>query len=148
MKQFGVEVIVGIFIIIGLACLAFISLNLGKINMIGIDNTYQVKAIFTTVTGLQEDTDVEIAGVRVGKVNEIKLENYEAVVTLELRGNIILQEDAIASIKTKGLLGDSYVEITPGGSDQIIPPGGRIRETEPPIDLKKLIGDFAFGKVE
>jgi len=59
-----------------------------------------------------------------------------------------LQEDAIASIRTKGLLGEKYVEITPGGSDQLIEPGGFLIETEPPLDLEKLIGNFVFGKVE
>jgi len=149
MKKFGVEITVGIFIIAGLLCLAYISVYLGKINLFSTGNdTYEVKAIFSSVTGLKEDTDIKIAGVSVGMVTSITLDNYEAVVTMKIRNGIKLQDDCIASINTMGLLGDAYVEISPGGSDVIIQPGGMIRETEPPIDLKKLIGNIAFGKVE
>lgn len=149
MKKSGVEITVGIFIIAGLFCLAYISIYLGKINLFETgNNTYEVKAIFSSVTGLQKDTDIKIAGVNVGRVSNITLDNYEAVVTMKIRNDIKLQDDCIASINTMGLLGDAYVDISPGGSEIIIQPGGRIRETEPPVDLKKLIGNIAFGKVE
>ncbi len=149
MKKPGVEIAVGIFIIAGLLCLAYISIYLGKINLLGTGNdTYKVKAVFSSVTGLKKDTDVKIAGVNVGKVTNITLDNYAAVVTMKILNEIKLHDDCIASINTMGLLGDAYVEISPGGSDVIIVPGGRIRETEPPIDLKKLIGNIAFGKIE
>ncbi|GJQ58997.1 MAG: outer membrane lipid asymmetry maintenance protein MlaD [Candidatus Scalindua sp. AMX11] len=149
MKKFGVEIAVGIFIIAGLLCLAYISIYLGKINLLGMgNNTYEVKAIFSSATGLKKDTDIKIAGVNVGIVTSITLDNYEAVVAMKIRNDIELQDDCIASINTMGLLGDAYVEISPGGSDVIIEPGGMIRETVPPVDLKKLIGNIAFGKVE
>ncbi|MDR4499542.1 MAG: outer membrane lipid asymmetry maintenance protein MlaD [Candidatus Scalindua sp.] len=149
MKKFGIEITVGIFIIAGLLCLGYISVNLGKINLFGTGNAaYEVKGVFSSVTGLKKDTDVAIAGVSIGKVTDITLDNYQAVVTMKIRNDIELQDDCIASINTMGLLGDTYVEISPGGSAAIIQPGGMIRETEPPIDLKKLIGNIAFGKVE
>ena len=147
MKRFDVEIAVGIFVFFGLLCMAYISVKLGKINLLG-NHYYPVKAVFSSVKGLKKDTVVEIAGVEVGKVDAIKLVNYEAVVTLLIREDIELQEDAIASIRTKGLLGEKYVEIMPGGSDELVQPGGTLRETEPPIDLEKLIGNFVFGKVE
>ncbi len=147
MRRVGVEIAVGIFIIVGLVCLAYISIKLGKVSLSG-QNYYPVKAIFSTVKGLRNDTVVEISGVEVGKVDSIRLDNYEAVTTLLIRKDIKLQEDAIASIRTKGLLGEKYVEITPGGSDTMIPPDGTIFETEPPIDLEKLIGNIVFGKVK
>lgn len=149
MKKVGVEIVVGIFIVIGLLCLAYISVKLGKVNLLG-GKYYSVKAVFSSVKGLKKYTAVEIAGVEVGKVDDIKLdtENYEAVITLLIRDDVELQEDAIASIRTKGLLGEKYVEITPGGSDELIHPGGTIIETEPPIDLEKLIGSFVFGEVK
>jgi phospholipid/cholesterol/gamma-HCH transport system substrate-binding protein len=147
MKKFDVEVVVGIFIFIGLLCLAYISLRLGKIELLG-NHYYSVKAVFSSVQGLKPNTVVEIAGVEVGKVESIVLNNYEAVVTLKIRNDIELQEDTIASIRTKGLLGEKYVDLTPGGSDKLIPPGGIIRETEPPIDLEKVIGNFVFGKIK
>ncbi|MEE9604199.1 MAG: outer membrane lipid asymmetry maintenance protein MlaD [Candidatus Scalindua sp.] len=147
MRRVGIEIAVGIFIIVGLLCLAYISIKLGKVNLSG-QNYYPVKAIFSTVKGLKDDTVVEISGVEIGKVDSIRLDNYEAVTTLLIRKDIKLQEDAIASIRTKGLLGEKYVEITPGGSDEMIPPDGTIFETEPPIDLEKLIGNIIFGKVK
>jgi phospholipid/cholesterol/gamma-HCH transport system substrate-binding protein len=147
MRRAGVEIAVGIFIIVGLLCLAYISIKLGNVNLSG-KNYYSVKAIFSTVKGLKDNTVVEISGVEIGKVDSIRLDNYEAVTTLLIRKGIKLQEDAIASIRTKGLLGEKYVEITPGGSDILIPPDGTIFETEPPIDLEKLIGNIVFGKVK
>ena len=123
MRRVGIEIAVGIFIIVGLLCLAYISIKLGKVSLSG-QNYYSVKAIFSTVKGLKDDTVVEISGVEIGKVDSIRLDNYEAVTTLLIRKDIKLQEDAIASIRTKGLLGEKYVEITPGGSDEMIPPDG------------------------
>ncbi|MCF6147126.1 MAG: outer membrane lipid asymmetry maintenance protein MlaD [Candidatus Kuenenia sp.] len=147
MKKFDVEIAVGIFIFCGILCMGYISVKLGRINFFS-DNYYQINAVFSSVKGLKKHTAVEIAGVEVGKVDAIALKDYEAIVILEIRNDIKLQEDAIASIRTKGLLGEKYVEITPGGSDQIIEPGGYLIETEPPLDLEKLIGNFVFGKAE
>ncbi|HHT9124340.1 MAG TPA: outer membrane lipid asymmetry maintenance protein MlaD [Candidatus Brocadiia bacterium] len=148
MKKFDVEIAVGIFVFLGILCMAYISVKLGKFNLIG-NNYYPVKAVFSSVKGLKKDTVVEIAGVEVGKVDDIGLnDDYEAVVTLLIRDDIELQEDAIASIRTKGLLGEKYVEISPGGADVLIQPGATLHDTEPPIDLEKLIGNFVFGKVK
>lgn len=145
-KKFDVEIAVGIFVFFGLLCMAYISIKLGKVNLLGNDY-YPVNAVFSSVKGLKKDTVVEIAGVEVGKVGNIKLNNYKAVVTLLIRDDIELQEDAIASIRTQGLLGEKYVEIMPGGSDKLIQPGDTLHETESPIDLEKLIGNIIFGKV-
>lgn len=147
MKKFNVEIVVGIFVFFGLLCLAYISIKLGNISLIG-NHYYPVKAVFSTVKGLRKDTVVEISGVEVGKVKNIELVDYEAVVTLRIQDDIRLQDDAIASIRTKGLLGEKYIEITPGGSDNLLQSGDMLRETEPPIDLEKLIGNFVFGKVK
>jgi phospholipid/cholesterol/gamma-HCH transport system substrate-binding protein len=87
-----------------------------------------------------------IAGVNVGRVKSIVLDDYQARITLNLSENVKIQEDAIVSIKTKGLIGEKFVEITPGGSGKIIKPGGRIRETQPPVDLEELISKYVFGK--
>jgi phospholipid/cholesterol/gamma-HCH transport system substrate-binding protein len=88
-----------------------------------------------------------IAGVDVGRVKHVALDNFQARIVLNLPWNVKIQEDAIVSIKTKGLIGEKYVEITPGGSEKIIPPGGRVKETQPPIDLEELISKFVFGKI-
>ncbi|MDR4509726.1 MAG: outer membrane lipid asymmetry maintenance protein MlaD [Candidatus Brocadiaceae bacterium] len=147
MKRFDVEIAVGVFIFCGILCMGFISVKLGKISLFN-DNYYSVRAIFSSVKGLKNNTVVEIAGVGVGKVESMELEDYEVVVTMKIREGVNLQEDAIASIRTKGLLGEKYIEITPGGLDRLIQPGGMLHETEPPLDLEKLIGNFVFGKVE
>jgi phospholipid/cholesterol/gamma-HCH transport system substrate-binding protein len=103
--------------------------------------------VFPTVAGLREGATVEIAGVQIGRVQSIKLAEYAAVVTLRIDNQVQLQEDAIASIRTRGLIGEKYVSVTPGGSDHLLTAGGRIREVEPPIDIETLIGHFIQGKL-
>jgi len=108
---------------------------------------YEIYGIFSNVGGLKVGSSVEIAGVNVGRVKTIALENYQANVVLNLPKGLKIQEDAIVSIKTKGLIGEKYVEITPGGSEKVIQPGGRVRETQPAIDIEELISKFVFGKL-
>jgi len=83
----------------------------------------------------------------VGQVESIRLADYQARVVIRLSSDVQLQEDAIASIKTKGLIGEKFIRISPGASDKLIPPGGRIREVEAPVDLEELISKYVFGKV-
>lgn len=146
MKRFNLEITVGLFVILGILALGYLSIKLGQLP-IGGGNSYLVSAVFSTVTGLTQGASVEISGVRVGRVTEIKLEDYDAVVTLRLNSEIKLQEDAIASIKTSGLIGAKYIRITPGGSDRLIAAGGRIRDVENPVDFEDLIGQFIQGKI-
>ena len=146
MKKIDLEVAVGLFMIAGIICLGYLSIKLGKMEVIG-NKGYEVQAVFSNSGGLKTGSSVVIAGVEVGRVKEIGLEDYEARVVLSLPLDIKLQEDAIASIKTRGLIGEKYVEITPGGSEKLIKPGGRIRETQPPVDLEQLISKFVFGKI-
>ena len=85
---------------------------------------------------------------RVGRVKSIVLdETYQARVILDINKGVELQDDSMASIKTKGLLGEKYVELVPGGADEIIGEGGKIYDTEPPIDLEELIAKFIYGKI-
>jgi len=146
MKRFNLEVTVGLFVVLGLCALGYLSIRLGQLQ-IGQGQTYDLSAVFPTVAGLRVGAAIEIAGVKVGRVQDISLANYAAVVTLRLERQVQLQEDAIASIRTRGLIGDKYVSITPGGSDRLLKPGGRIREVEPPLDIESLIGRFIQGKI-
>ena len=146
MKRFSLEVAVGVFVLVGLCALAYLSIQLGQIQ-IGKGNTYVLTAVFSTVAGLQAGAPVEVAGVPVGRVETIDLENFEASVTLRLEKRIQLQDDAIASIKTRGLIGEKYVRITPGGSDRILKAGSRIRDVEAPLDFEDIIGQFIQGKI-
>ena len=77
----------------------------------------------------------------------IELENYRAVVAMRIDPGVTLQDDAIVSIRTKGLIGEKYVRITPGGSDKLIQPGDKLRDTEDPIDIEHLISNYIFGKL-
>jgi phospholipid/cholesterol/gamma-HCH transport system substrate-binding protein len=146
MKRFNLEVTVGLFVVLGLCALAYLSVRLGQLQ-VGRGNTYDLTAMFPTVAGLRVGATVEIAGVQVGRVQDISLAEYAAVVTLRLDKQLQLQDDAIASIRTRGLIGEKYVKITPGGSERLLTAGGRIREVEPPIDIETLIGHFIQGKL-
>jgi phospholipid/cholesterol/gamma-HCH transport system substrate-binding protein len=145
MKDVKLETAVGLFMIVGIACLAWLSIRLGDVE-IGEGNRIPVEAEFTSVQGLKSGGGVEIAGVEIGTIESIDIRDYKAVVRMSIRKDVALQEDAIASIRTRGLIGDKYISISPGASDRIIGPGGKIRETEPPVDFEKLIGQFIHGK--
>jgi phospholipid/cholesterol/gamma-HCH transport system substrate-binding protein len=146
MKKFDLELTVGLFIIAGVICLGYLSIKLGKMEIVG-ERGYEIYGFFSNVGGLKVGSGVEIAGVNVGRVKSITLNNYQARVVLNLPDKVKLQEDAIVSIKTKGLIGEKYIEVTPGGSEKIIKPGGQIRETQSAVDLEELISKFVFGKL-
>jgi phospholipid/cholesterol/gamma-HCH transport system substrate-binding protein len=146
MKKFDLELSVGLFIIAGIICLGYLSIKLGKMEVLG-SKGYELNALFSNSGGLKSGASVVIAGVNVGSVKSITLEDYQARIVLSLEQSVKIQEDAIASIKTKGLIGEKYIEITPGGSEKIVPPGGRIHETQPAMDLEELISKFVFGKI-
>ena len=146
MKKFDLELAVGLFIIAGILCLSYLSIKLGKMEIMG-ERGYEVYGVFSNIGGLKVGSSVEIAGVDVGRVKSIVLDDYQARVVFNFPKGLTIQEDAIASIKTRGLIGEKYIEITPGGSEKVIKPGGRIRETQPAIDMEELISKFVFGKI-
>ncbi|MEE9173097.1 MAG: outer membrane lipid asymmetry maintenance protein MlaD [candidate division NC10 bacterium] len=145
MKRVDLEVVVGVFLLLGIFALGWISIRLGQMQILGLSG-YTVYADFPTVGGLKEGASVEIAGVKIGRVEGISLIEYRARVAMRIDSGVELQGDTIASIKTKGLIGEKYMRLSPGASDEIISPGGKIRETESPIDLEDLIGNVIFGK--
>ena len=144
MSERKVQLIVGVFMIIGLVCVTYLAVKLGDLSLMG-GHRYQVIAKFTSASGLREGAYVEAAGVRVGLVDKIKFDpdDYLAVVTMDIDDNVHIQEDAIASIRTAGIIGDKYIKITPGGLDYL-EPGGEITETEPSINLEELISKYVF----
>ncbi len=145
MKRFNIEIGVGIFMVVGFLSFAWISIKLGDVNLFGED-TYSLEARFNSVSGLKEGALIEIAGVRIGKVSSIGLdsEDYDAIVQLSIDKGIRLQEDSIASIRTAGIIGDRYVNISPGGLDEFIEPGGELVETESAINLEELVSKYIF----
>jgi len=144
MKKFDVGLTVGLFMVVGIVCLAFLSIKLGRMEVLG-SSGYNVRAVFTETGGLRSGASVVIAGVEIGRVKAITLEDYEAHVLLNINGGVEIQEDSIASIKTRGLIGEKFVDISPGGAEEIVQPGGRIRDTQPAVDLESLISKFVFG---
>ncbi|MGB7629643.1 MAG: outer membrane lipid asymmetry maintenance protein MlaD [Candidatus Deferrimicrobium sp.] len=147
MRTLDVETAVGLFLIAGILCLGYLSIRLGKLELVGGDDV-PVTAEFSTVAGLKQGANVEIAGVEVGKVDSIDIRDYKAVVRMRVRRGLRLQEDTIASVRTRGLIGDKYINLSPGASDRLIPPGGKIRETESAVDLEGLIGQFIHGSTK
>lgn len=145
--RLSTEFVVGLFVIAGVLSFAWLSIKLGDVSLLKQD-TYTVAARFTSISGLKEGAVVEIAGVRVGTVERINLDrnDYEAVVDIALKQDVSLQEDSIASIRTAGVIGDKYVNITPGGSDVLIKAGEKIRETESSISLEELLSKYIFQK--
>lgn len=126
------------FLLLGTCALIYLFIFLGELNIRG-GWEYTLYADFSSASGLAPGSPVELAGVRVGRVTAISLDGARSRVTLSLRKEIQLHTDVIASIQTKGLLGERYVLLTPGGSEDIIPPEGKIRETEAPLDLPGLM---------
>jgi phospholipid/cholesterol/gamma-HCH transport system substrate-binding protein len=149
MRKASLDTIVGVFVLIGILCLGYLSIKLGKLEIFGGDY-YHVAAYFDSVSGLKPGASVEIAGVEVGRVDGISLDpkSSRARVTLKMRPGVPVQEDVIASVRTRGIIGDKFILFKPGGSDKILREGGVIRETESAVDLEELIGKYVHGQVE
>jgi phospholipid/cholesterol/gamma-HCH transport system substrate-binding protein len=141
----SIEIVSGIFMLIGVICITYIALKMGDIGLWN-ENRYMIKAKFVSVSGLREGAYVEAAGVRVGKVTKIDFEpeRYLASVTIDIDKNVAISEDAIASIRTAGIIGDKFIKISPGGADDYLEPGMEILETEPSINLEELISKYIF----
>ncbi len=149
MKKYSQETVVGIFVLIGILCVAYLTIKLGKMELLGGDY-YHVSASFDNVAGLKPDSSVQMAGVEIGRVESIVLDtkDYVAVVKMKIKKNVPIQEDAIASVKTSGLIGDKYISIQPGGSEELLGEGGVITDTESAIDIESLISKYVFGSVK
>jgi phospholipid/cholesterol/gamma-HCH transport system substrate-binding protein len=146
MRRSSLDLGVGVFVLLGLLALGWMSVKLGRVEVFGAGG-YAVVADFPSVGGLKAGSTVEIAGVEVGRVDAITLADYQARVRMTIHAGVKIQEDSIASIKTRGLIGEKFIRINPGGSDRLIPPNGRIKEVEPPVDFEELLSKYVFGKI-
>lgn len=149
MKKYSMETLVGIFVFAGLLCTGYLTVKLGKMQVVGGD-FYSLKASFDSVAGLKSDSSIQMAGVEVGRVGKIYYDpdSQRAVVELKIKKNIPVQDDCIASVKTSGLIGDKYISILPGGSPDILHNGDVITDTESAIDIESLLGKYVFGSVD
>ena len=147
MKASDLELLVGLLLLCLVSLLGYVSLRLGQVDL-AKNAGYTLQADFTTVGGLQTGAAVELAGVKIGQVEQVSLDDYRARVHLKLQPGILLYGDAKAAIKSKGLIGERYVEIAPGKGPKQLAPGEQIRDTEPPVDIQELIAKFIFGNIE
>lgn len=140
---------VGIFVLAGIIAIAVLAIRIGGGEFFGNDS-YRLKARFTEIGGLNVGGNVEIAGVRVGTVKAITLdpEGFYALVDMQIESRYSLDDDTMASIRTKGIIGDKYVSLLPGGSGTRMKPGDLIVDTESAVDLEGLISKFAFGSLD
>ncbi|MBU0544508.1 MAG: outer membrane lipid asymmetry maintenance protein MlaD [Proteobacteria bacterium] len=147
MKKTSIETYVGIFVLLGLVCVGYLTIKLGKMELIG-DNNYPVYARFQSVSGLKQGSHVEIAGVKIGTIDSISLDkDKKAVVKMKINKGLVLTDDVIASVKTSGIIGDKFIKISPGGSDNLLNPGETITDTVSALDLEELVSKFVFGGV-
>jgi phospholipid/cholesterol/gamma-HCH transport system substrate-binding protein len=149
MNMAKLEMTVGVFMLVGMLCLGYISIKLGKMEIMG-GNYYDVSAEFDSVSGLKPGARVEVAGVEVGKVDRIALDprsGDRAVAYFKIRTGVKITDDVIASVRTSGIIGDKFIKLKPGGSDKFLQNNGKIRETESAIDIEELVSKFIHGKV-
>ncbi len=148
MKRSTIDIAVGLFVLIGILCIGYLAIRLGKMEVLGSDN-YAIYARFESVSGLKAGASIEMAGVPIGHVDSITLdiERQVAVVKMKIQKEIIFTDDVIASVKTAGLIGDKYIKVSPGGSEDLLKPGDMITETESAVDLEELISKYVFGGV-
>jgi len=150
MNMVKLEMMVGSFMLIGILCLGYVSIKLGKMEIVGGD-FYSVTAKFDSVSGLKPGARVEIAGVEVGKVDRIELDaksGDRARAYLKIKTGVKITDDVIASVRTSGIIGDKFIKLRPGGSDTMLKNNDKIRETESAIDIEELVSKFIHGKVE
>jgi phospholipid/cholesterol/gamma-HCH transport system substrate-binding protein len=147
MKKMKLEMIVGLFLLAGFASFSIIAIKMGDISLF-MEESYPVSARFVSISGLKEGAVVEVAGVKVGRVSGIELDggDYEAVVRMEISKAVQLSDDSIASIRTAGIIGDRFIKLTPGGSEDYLGPGDIIQETESAISLEELVSKYIFEK--
>jgi phospholipid/cholesterol/gamma-HCH transport system substrate-binding protein len=147
MERKGLELGVGLFLLVGFLSLGYLSFRLGDVHLWGTSD-YEVHARFSNVAGLKDKAAVTMAGVTIGRVKNVQLQDGQALLTLNIHKGVLLEEDVIASIKTMGIIGDKYISISPGASEEYLKPGGAIKDTQPPLDLENLVSKFVFGNVE
>ena len=148
MKKYTQETVVGIFVVIGLIAIAYMTVKLGNMGFLG-ENSYTLYAKFNKVTGLRVGNPVTMFGLNIGRVESFKLDQKDQMVVVDFKidNGIEIYDDAIASIKTEGLIGDKFVSIDPGGSGELLKSGDIITDTESPTDIMDLVSKYAFGDV-
>lgn len=143
------EFIVGLFVVAGFAGIVYLALNLGEVPLLSRTSTYSVDAEFDNVSGVKKGAPVQVAGVVVGEVSAIKLnEDNLAQLTLRVDNQLKIPQDSIVSVKSQGIIGDKYIQISLGGDTEVFKADELILETESAVDIESLISKFAFGSAK
>lgn len=151
MYQRSIEFLVGVFMLMGIAGLAFLAMQVSGLSLDAQQKSYKVYAMFDDLGGLSIRGRVSLAGVTIGRVSNVQLDRttYSAEVEMEIYSEIDnLSTDSVASIQTSGLLGDKYIAISVGADEEVLADGDTIFDTQSALNLEKLIGAFASGKAE
>jgi phospholipid/cholesterol/gamma-HCH transport system substrate-binding protein len=149
MPNTRMEIFVGFFLVIGFLALGWLALQLGEIPWLTGARSYMLNAEFNNVSGVKVGADVQIAGVTVGKVRQLRLsEDQMAVVSMQLNKGVVVPVDSIASVKSQGIIGDKYIQISLGGDESVYKPEETVVDTESSVDIESLISKFAFGQVD
>jgi phospholipid/cholesterol/gamma-HCH transport system substrate-binding protein len=150
MGKKGIEILVGFFVLLGMAGLVFLAMKAANLGSVGGGDVYEVQARFDNIGGLKPRAPVRAAGVTVGRVRSISLDpkTFQGVVTLEIEKGYSFPQDTAAKILTAGLLGDQYVGLEAGGADANLAAGGTIAQTQSAVVLENLIGQFLTGKAD
>ena len=143
-RKLTLEFLVGLFAIVSFAAVGYLAVGLGGLEL-GSGDHYPLEAEFDNISGLKGGASVEIAGVKIGEVTSIGLEDPMAIVSMKIRNGLQIQDDDIFSIRTKGIIGDRYVKVSRGGSEDYIEAGGRVIETESVVDIEDIIGKFVHS---
>lgn len=144
-----IELIVGVFVVAGVAAVAYFALKVGAGTLWGAD-TYLVQARFANIAGVNEGSRIAISGVTVGRVDRVhlNLDDFSAILDLRLQKDVQLPIDSIVSVRTSGLVGDKYLAVQPGAELEVVEPGGMLTETESTVDIESLVSRIAFGAVD
>jgi phospholipid/cholesterol/gamma-HCH transport system substrate-binding protein len=149
MKQSGLELFVGLFLVAGFLAFGYLALQLGEVGIFNAGKRYVVNAVFDNISGIKKGAAIQVAGVVVGQVKRTWLgEDELAHVALEIDKVVKVPVDSIASVKSQGIVGDKYIQLTLGGDEKLFVEGDVLKDTESAVDLESLISKFAFGDVK
>jgi phospholipid/cholesterol/gamma-HCH transport system substrate-binding protein len=148
MNNRSIETLVGAFVLLGFGALLFLALKAANLGNFSTEPTYKLSARFDNIGGLKVRAPVRSAGVTVGRVTGITLDNqtFQGVVSMDIRNGYHFPKDSWAKILTSGLLGDQYVGLEPGASDTNLAAGATITQTQSALVLESLIGQVLFSK--
>ena len=143
------EMVVGLFMVIGFAAFGYLALQLGEVSFLTNSKTYVLKAEFDNVAGVKKGASVQVAGVVVGEVSKVELgEDELAVLSFKIDNSLKVPIDSMASVKSQGIIGDKYIQLSLGGDEELFKPGELLVETESSLDIESLISKFAFGSAK